>query len=427
MLKLIILIIFLYGFQLYAQSLAYAREIVNTLSSTEYKGRGYTGKADLKSAEYIRNEFKKQGIQSLENNYFQHFYLNVNTFPGTIEVKLEDNILFPGIDYLVDPSSPTVKGKYEVVRLKRADLVSPGFLYSIIDSIEGRAVLIDERDTLKLNREDEELVNKLIHSIKYNPELKNSLTIILTNKKLTWHISTEQSSKPVITLKSVETDTKISEIKVNIKASFKKNYQTRNVIGMIRGTLSPDSFIVVTAHYDHLGVMGEKTIFPGANDNASGIAMLLNLSKYYAANPPEYSMVFLALSAEEAGLLGAQHFMKYPLFPTNKIRFLVNFDLAGTGDDGIKVVNATVFKKEFEQLLQINEEHNYLPSVQPRGEACISDHCIFYMNNVPCFYIYTLGGINAYHDIYDKPETLPLTEFTDYFNLMISFFNNLPK
>ncbi len=390
-------------------------------------GRGYCGKADLKSARFIRNEFRMQGLQAFEDKYFQFFKLNINTFPGKMEVKLKGNILIPGMDYLVDPASPSLKGKFNVVRINRTDITNEETLKHIFDRSTGKAILIDMTDTIRFNAEAEESINKVINAIKYDRGIKNSLTIIFTDKKLSWSISDWQAKKPIIILNLPGSDpSEITEIEVNIKASYKENYQTQNVIGLVRGRINPDSFLVVTAHYDHLGIMGKKTTFPGANDNASGVAMLLNLSKYFAANPPEYSMVFLALAAEEVGLLGAQYFIQNPLFKTNKIKFLVNFDLAGTGEEGIKVVNATVFKTEFEKLLQINDQYKYLPSIEPRGEACISDHCVFYLSKVPCFYIYTLGGISAYHDIFDKAGTLPLSEFYDYYQLMISFFTNLP-
>jgi hypothetical protein len=428
MLKLIYLLILLHGYSLYSQNTDYPKNIVNTLASTEYMGRGYVGKADLKSACFIRNEFRRQGVQELCEDYFQFFNLNINTFPGKMEVKLKDKTLVPGINYLIDPCSPSVKGKFEVIRVNRFDLRYPETVKRILDETPGKALLIDMTDTIKYTKSEEETIKKVINALQYDPAITNSLTITFSDKKLTWGLSDVQCRKAVITMNSSGLSAgEISEIEVNIKSSYKKNYQTQNVIGMIRGKSNLDSFLVLTAHYDHLGIMGKGTCFPGANDNASGVAMLLYLSQYYANNPPEYSMVFIAFSAEEAGLLGSDHFLQNPPFETEKIKFLINFDLAGTGDEGIKVVNGTVFKNEFEVLTQINDQNKFLSSVQPRGEACISDHCLFYLKKIPCFYIYTLGGISAYHDIFDKPETLPLTEFYDYSSLIISFLNNFSE
>jgi aminopeptidase YwaD len=135
----------------------------------------------------------------------------------------------------------------------------------------------------------------------------------------------------------------------------------------------------------------------------------------------------MAFGAEEMGLLGSKFFVENPLFPLSTIKFLINLDIAGTGDEGITVVNGSIYKKEFDLLFSINDEHNYLPQVKSRGEACNSDHCLFHLNNVPSFFIYTLGGIKAYHDVFDIPETLPLTKYKEYFKLLNSFVLGLGK
>ena len=173
--------------------------------------------------------------------------------------------------------------------------------------------------------------------------------------------------------------------------------------------------------------MGDATFFPGANDNASGISLLLNLAKYYAANPQPYSIVFLAFAGEEAGLIGSKYFVENPLLPLKSIRFLLNVDLVGTGDEGITVVNASEFANEFALLNKINNEHKLLTAINARGKAANSDHYWFTEKGVPAFFIYTLGGIKAYHDIDDKAATLPLTEYKDLFQLIVKFIEGISE
>ncbi|NJK84746.1 MAG: M28 family peptidase [Bacteroidales bacterium] len=103
----------------------------------------------------------------------------------------------------------------------------------------------------------------------------------------------------------------------------------------------------------------------------------------------------------------------------------INFDLAGTGEEGITVVNGSVYKERFALLDSLNTEGEYLPQVKTRGEACNSDHCYFYKTGVPCFYMYTMGGSKAYHDINDIPDSLSLAGFTGYSNLMIKFLEEM--
>ena len=129
----------------------------------------------------------------------------------------------------------------------------------------------------------------------------------------------------------------------------------------------------------------------------------------------------MAFGAEEAGIIGSNYFTKHPLFPLENINFLINMDIMGTGDEGIKVVNGSVLKEEFELLQSINDQNKYIPAVKKRGAAANSDHYWFSQKGVPAFFIYTLGGIKAYHDVHDKAETLPLTEFEDCFKLIRDF------
>ena len=80
-----------------------------------------------------------------------------------------------------------------------------------------------------------------------------------------------------------------------------------------------------SAHYDHLGMMGTTAIMNGANDNASGTAMMLTLMEYYSKNKPEYSLLFIAFGGEEAGLIGSKFYVENPTVPLKKIKSLLLF------------------------------------------------------------------------------------------------------
>ena len=121
-------------------------------------------------------------------------------------------------------------------------------------------------------------------------------------------------------------------------------------------------------------------------------------------------------------MLGSKHYSEHPLFPLQKIKFLTNLDLLGTGNDGAMVVNASVFTSAFEKLNSINNERHYLTQLKKRGKAANSDHYWFTEKGVPGFFIYTMGGIQAYHDIYDVEKTLPLTDYIDACKLLIDFY-----
>jgi hypothetical protein len=417
------LFLFLIGFTVNSQDNVYARFIVSKLASPEFKGRGYVDNGDKLAAAFIKDEFVKLCLKPVNKDYFQEFSVPVNTFPGKVVLEIPVDILTPGVDFLVEACSPSVSGSFEVVTATRQQLGDKEILVKKIKQAAGKLLLIDNRLKKEESKEEAKYADKIIDALKYDQDIKVKGIIILTHEKLNWEASASLNSKPVIIIsKDIDPD-KVKTVKLKIKSKFIKNYETRNVTAIIEGKTVPDSFIVVTAHYDHLGILGKDVYFPGANDNASGVAMMLSLAKHYSVNKPEYSMVFVALAAEELGLLGAQEFITEPPVKLKKIKFLANFDLAGTGDEGIRVVNGSVYKNKFDLLTRINDENKLLPKIDIRGEACISDHCPFYQQGVPCFFIYTQGGIKAYHDIYDRYEILPFTEFKDYCDLMIKFFD----
>ncbi|MEO6254623.1 MAG: M28 family peptidase [Ferruginibacter sp.] len=108
-----------------------------------------------------------------------------------------------------------------------------------------------------------------------------------------------------------------------------------NVWGAIKGMISPDTFVIFCAHYDHIGIdhrrivsFGKDSVYNGANDNASGVALLIELAKYYAAlKTNRYTLIFIAFSGEELGLLGSAYTASH--VDQSYIHALVNFDMVG--------------------------------------------------------------------------------------------------
>jgi hypothetical protein len=418
---------------LHAQDITYARKVIDTLASPAMHGRGYVSNGDRIAADYIAGEFKKMGIQPALSNgsYLQPFSFPVNTFPGKVEVTFfwKDKLAVksdPGEHYLLRSASPSVKGKFEVVRLDSAIVANPTRWQQFnATSHKKHFVLVDTSGVR--NKEQRTM---LLNYIKYPKGVKGLLVPVRMNpidgsdhcSKLTpWDFSMYQSGVPIIEIESEWKD--VTEIALNVQAKFIRNYTSHNVLGLIKGSQRPDSFIVFTAHYDHLGRMGQRVYFPGANDNASGVAMLLNLAQHYTKpeHRPKYSILFVAFGAEEVGLIGSKYFVDHPIIDLSKIRFLLNMDILGTGDEGITVVNATLFPTEFKEFQRLNAQGSYLPNIKSRGKAAISDHYFFTEKDVTCFYIYTMGGIKAYHDTCDRRETLPLTKFEDLFRLIRDF------
>ena len=414
---------FVYG-HCVAQEIEYAREIIQKLCSESMKGRGYVANGDRNAANFLAEEFKKAGLKKYSKTYFQHFTTSVNSFPGKMSLIINGKKLIAGEDFLIEPGSPGISGKFSVVTLTAEDLLNNDVWIKKIKTATSKFIVINSYDKTKFTAAQIKQLNETIAFLKYSKENPAKGTLILTTEKLTWSGSTELFSKPGFTVKSNSTYEAVHSLEVSVENKFLKNHQTQNVIGYIEGE-KKDSTLVFTAHYDHLGMMGNETMFPGANDNASGVSILLNLIKHFSTTTPEYTLVFIAFGGEEIGLVGSNYFTSHPFFPLNKIKFLINFDLAGTGDDGIQVVNGKIHQEKFDLMTKLNDQDKLLKQIKIRGEACNSDHCLFHTKGVPCFFIYTLGGIQAYHDIYDRAETLPLTEYHDYFTLLLRFIAEL--
>lgn len=404
-----------------AQNLDYAKKIVKDLASEEMHGRGYVNNGVEKAAEYIKNELKQINIAPKgEDEFSQQFDYPVNTFPDKMIVKFDNQTLVPGKDFYVDPYSQGVKGTFKPAILDAKIIKDPTALEKFFrNHYKTDLLLVDDSEI----EADEHI--KIVQSMWYNP-LKAKIVMFVSTNKLSFGVATDVAKHTIITVAKNSLPKNYSQITINIENKYIKSYKTENIIGIVEGSIYPDSVIVFTAHYDHLGHMGKETYIPGANDNASGVAMLLDLAKYYAneENEPAYSIAFMFLSGEEAGLKGSIHYIQHPTIPLKNIKFLINLDLVGTGDEGIKIVNSAIFLKEYTDLVMINNQYNYLPAIKKRGEAANSDHYPFYAKGVPAFFIYTLGGISAYHDIYDKYETLPFTKYEGLFRLLRDFIES---
>jgi aminopeptidase YwaD len=377
--RLLVMLLFSGSTSAFAQSISFGKTMVDTLTAPYFWGRGYTNDGMQKAADFLAGEFKQYGLQPMDGkSYLQPFNYAVNTFPGKMELSINGKELVPGKDFIVSPDARGIKGKGEL---------------EPVDSIQ--------------------FINR------------KQMFIVKLQDKLTWSVAPEAADYSLLLVDKKALDAIPVSFKTNIENKQVKNFKAANVCAVVKGTVQPDSLIFITAHYDHLGGMGADTYFPGANDNASGVSLLLNLAKYYAQHPQKYSIGFILFAGEEAGLIGSKYFTENPLVPLKNIRFLTNTDLAGTGEEGITVVNATAFPKEFAMMNTVNDEGKFLVKINARGKAANSDHYFFSEKGVPAFFFYTLGGIKAYHDVFDKAATLPLNEHEDLFKLMIKFNEKL--
>src|SRR5690606_6606298 len=252
--------------------------------------------------------------------------------------------------------------------------------------------------------------------------LQKSPVIVLNPKKMMWSVSRQRHKHAFIEIGKDKFCTNSKKVKLDVQ-NVEIEYEARNVIGKIQGQ-SSDSCLVITAHYDHLGMMG-NAMFPGASDNASGTAMLLDLMHFYAENKPKNDVYFILFAAEEAGLIGSKYFVDNPLFEISKIKFLVNVDLKGSAAEGITIVNGSLFSERMRKLAAINTQNEFVPKIKLRGKAANSDHYWFSEAGVPAVFIYTLGNARAYHDVHDTPSGLDWANYNELFTLLVTYLDIL--
>jgi len=279
-----------------AQHIEYARKAIDTLCSPYMAGRGYLDDGDLKAAHYIRSQFSEHGLKAFEGNYFQPFGFPVNVFPTTPFVSIDDEPLQAGKDFFVHPASRSINATFDLVYVDSATVDNNSLFRKLEEDTRFRkSFLVLDVPVMKAQVQRKDRLQK----IKENAY--KAAGIIELHDKLLWSVATEQLLYTRIQVLRASMPARARTIRAEVFSQVNA-HTTQNVIGYVRGSVQPDSFIVFTAHYDHLGKMGKTVYFPGANDNASGTAMLLDMVRHYAScNPkPKYSMAFIAFAGEEA-------------------------------------------------------------------------------------------------------------------------------
>lgn len=178
-----------------------------------------------------------------------------------------------------------------------------------------------------------------------------------------------------------------------------------NLMGYFQGSLNPDRFIAVTAHYDHLGASDDE-IYNGADDNASGTGGLLAAARYFSVNTPLNSILFIAFDAEEQGLSGARAFIENPAFPLDQIALNVNMDMISTNFENELYVVGTAHYPYLKPLIgeavadaPITVSFGYDTEEWSQNWTMSSDHGLFHQVGIPFIYF----GVED-HPHYHQPS-----------------------
>ncbi len=212
---------------------------------------------------------------------------------------------------------------------------------------------------------------------------------------------------------------------------------TSNVIGMIPSLHKTDQSVIICAHYDHLAPEGDRW-YPGADDNASGVAVLLEVARLLAKDyqngyKPNRNIIFSAFTAEELGLLGSHYYSHNPLFPIDSTRLMLNFDMAGRmglqekdgnnlyiwGNNNLNDFSNTLKSINNDTTLVIDHE-----SLADISLFALSDHHHFDKKGIPA-YLLTTGLHVDYHQPTDIPVKLSYKNMVKIIKLTYNFIRHI--
>jgi hypothetical protein len=431
------------------------RENIDYLASDSLKGRKSGEQGDLLAAQYIAQKFEAAGLELMFDNGFQEFnlvasaeiadgnQLQVNDTEFEVEkdflpyafsanTSITAEVVFAGFGIEVNRDSlqwndfagADVTGKWLLVLQGDPDLDNPNSPYLEFSSERAKALNASDKGAAgiilvagtKFSENDE------LSSLFFDKNSSRfSIPVIQITRKVANEIlKTTDQTVEKLEAKILEQNAGLNlEVPVTVSATVNvklKETTTRNVVAMLPGndeTLK-DEYVVVGAHFDHLGMGGPGSgsraidtvaVHNGADDNASGVSAVIQLAEKLAGDKSnKRSVLFVAFGAEEMGLLGSKAFTMKPPVETDKMVTMFNFDMIGRlKEDNSLTISGTKTAEETEDLLNnLNPDFTLAFTGEGIGP---SDHASFYLQNIPVIYIST-GAHPDYHTPQDDVELI---------------------
>ena len=413
--RLFIILLAFCAIGLGAQDLPHYKRIVKELSSAKYQGRGYARDGVNKAGKYLEKEFRKAGVDEVT---LQPFTLDINTFCGKMNMWADGKKLRAGVDFSMREYSPGAHGEYPVYHVDTLNFSAERLFQDLAKPEYANCLVACEFWFTYRNRE-------VFSRLQNAGEFPNAGLIYTWESPIKFYKAYGEKvvDKPIVWV-TPEAIEGVKRVRLDVDNKFLKDYECFNVIAKVEGARH-DSCYVFTAHYDHLGNLGRKIYYAGANDNASGTATIVTLAEYYAKNRPEYDMYFIAFSGEDANLRGSTWFVEHPIVPLEQIRYLFNIDMIGDNNPVQYCEVSDRGMRGFELLEQINARQGHFQSLN-RGElAANSDHYPFAVRDVPCIFLENEEGdaFQYYHTIFDTWKNAVTTSYEPTFRLVRDFIS----
>jgi aminopeptidase YwaD len=399
-----------------AQDIDIAKKAIIYLADGKLEGRFPGTKGDKKSIKFLKKELKSFGVKPFEFGYVQTLSLVTDIKHGKESyAKINDSKLKLGKDYLPFNFSAE-KG-----------LNNKAVVYSSINDTEQKyngewVLLFSDHYSIP----DYKSLIKIVIETQHN----GAGGFVLITEVDDFHPFVHNRSVSPIGIPALQISKECFEEKCKLDISQlssddnipfyldafididRINSETANVAGFIEKEGS-EEWIVIGAHYDHLGWGGpnsgsrapeKKAIHYGADDNASGTAMVLMLAEYFADNPVECNLAFVLFGAEEQGLIGSKYFVNNLPINKDEIKLMLNYDMVGRMIDNKLTLIGSTTAIEFDSLINTLPPHNLDLSLKGGGYSG-SDQASFYSEQIPVIFFYS-GTHSDYHTPSDIVELI---------------------
>ena len=424
-------------------------QTVNLLCSKEFNGRLPGNVGYDEAADFSARKFEEAGLLPAgEENYFQYLNVEFNQIDSPVVFKvindgkeityqLGQDFVFRGFTGAGEISLPVAFCGYGISRpdlgyddYKNIDVQNKIVMvfkqnpsWKIKDSAWGNEYPREKstiahkhgaKGILFVSRPNDVKPQPLIGSVMHGegeqildfPQLQISIEaadeiLLGTGKVLSEYQSTiDEAQKP----NSLITK---SEAKIVVNTIYKKYAQTMNVVGLLEGSDPElkDEYLIIGAHLDHVGSQAEL-IYPGANDNASGSAAVIQLAQAFATDEekPKHSIIFVLFASEEQGLFGSKYFVENMNINHEKVVAMFNLDCIGYGDS-IQIGNGKS-SPDLWNLAKKIDQKNFNLMIEETWSGGGADLTPFYDKRIPGLYFVSKYSYDHLHQPTDTPETL---------------------
>ncbi len=429
---------------------------IGFLASDSLKGRKPGTSESKIAAQYICDEFSQAGLKKLGKDGFQYFEiksglkigentLSIDGFqvefqkdftvlPYSESANINSNVVFAGYGFDIqndkinwnDYQGLDVKGKWVLILRGHPELDQRSSPFEALASDRAKVLTAKDKgaagvvfvSAVKLDEKDELVPLKMGRA-----DVKCGLPVLQVSREVANRIMAKSTKSIEELEKKLNEKRQPLSFDCNsiISAKTEIDFQmvkTQNVVALLEGNdpKLKNEYIIVGAHYDHLGYGGKDSgsrmpdtvaVHNGADDNASGVAGMIEMAEYLASVKKKLkrSILFIAFDAEEEGLLGSQYFANNPLIDIKQVKAMLNFDMIGRLNEETKElsIGGTGTSAEWENILNTFQQKSDMKFAYSKEGYGPSDHASFYSINIPVLF-FTSGVHNDYHTPNDDAQ-----------------------